>query len=63
MVEYTQITNNLWALTEEGNQIAETGSHEYRVWSALPEAGQPGLSVKDLTVRQTSRRSALAAWH
>ncbi|TXT04966.1 hypothetical protein VHUM_03786 [Vanrija humicola] len=49
MVEYTQITNNLWVLTKEGNEIADTGSHEYRVWAALPEAGQPGLSVKDLT--------------
>ncbi|KAL1407023.1 Phenylalanyl-tRNA synthetase, beta subunit, cytoplasmic [Vanrija albida] len=49
MVEYTQITNNLWALTEEGKQIVASGSHEFRVWSALPVAGQPGLSVKDLT--------------
>ena len=27
------------ALTPEGSQIAQEGSHEARVWSALPEKG------------------------
>jgi len=35
--------------TAEGAQIISDGSHEVRVWAALPEKGQgPPLSVVDL---------------
>nr|ODN92976.1 phenylalanine-tRNA ligase, alpha subunit [Cryptococcus depauperatus CBS 7855] len=40
MVTYKQITTTLYSLTPEGTTIIENGSHEYRVWSALPVEGQ-----------------------
>ncbi|BEI90339.1 uncharacterized protein CcaverHIS019_0304090 [Cutaneotrichosporon cavernicola] len=39
MVDYKQITTNVYGLTEEGAQIAASGSHEFRVWQACPAAG------------------------
>lgn len=57
MIEYTQIQNTVYGLTEEGNQIAASGSHEYRVWNALPAkgAGEP-VTVPELKV-SINRRS------
>lgn len=38
-----------YALTQEGNDIADKGSHEAVVWSVLPLKGQGApLSIKDL---------------
>ncbi|CEQ38798.1 SPOSA6832_00250, partial [Sporobolomyces salmonicolor] len=49
MVTWKQITVDLHALTSEGSQIAQTGSHEYLVWSVLPPAGSDaGLTAKDI---------------
>ncbi|KAK2466316.1 hypothetical protein APHAL10511_001958 [Amanita phalloides] len=39
------------ALTLEGSQIAQEGSHEVRVWSALPEEGQ-GTPVTPARLKQ-----------
>lgn len=51
MIEYTQIQNTVYALTEEGNQIAASGSHEFRVWNALPPKGTGApVSIPDLKV-------------
>jgi phenylalanyl-tRNA synthetase alpha chain len=51
MIEYTQIQNTMYMLSEEGKQIAASGSHEYRVWVALPAkgAGAP-VGVPELKV-------------
>ncbi|GAA5950639.1 hypothetical protein JCM21900_002537 [Sporobolomyces salmonicolor] len=52
MVTWKQITVDLHALTSEGSQIAQTGSHEYLVWSALPPAGSDaGLTAKDIEAK------------
>ncbi|KAL7419069.1 Phenylalanyl-tRNA synthetase, beta subunit, cytoplasmic [Cryptotrichosporon argae] len=49
MVDSTQITTTTYVLTDEGVQIVASGSHEYRVWQALPTkgAGQP-MTVPEL---------------
>ena len=51
MVEYKQITTTSYALAPEGSNIASSGSHEYRVWAALPakNAGVP-VTVPELKV-------------
>lgn len=51
MVDYKQITTNVYGLTEEGSQIAASGSHEFRVWQACPAdgAGEPA-TVPELKV-------------
>lgn len=50
MVEYRQITTTSYALTEEGLGIAASGSHEYRVWGALPAKGGEPVGVPELKV-------------
>lgn len=51
MVDYKQITTNVYGLTEEGSQIAASGSHEYRFWQACPAAGAGApLTVPELKV-------------
>lgn len=52
MIEYTQIMNTVYAPSGEGSQIVESGSHEYRVWAALPTkgTGEP-MGVPELKVR------------
>jgi phenylalanyl-tRNA synthetase alpha chain len=50
MIVYKQITTTSFALTEEGLDIAAKGSHEYRVWEALPAKGGVALSMPDLKV-------------
>lgn len=49
MVVAEQIETKRLELTGEGKQIVENGSHEYRIWEALPETGgieQPVLIKK-----------------
>lgn len=48
MVTQEQITETVYGLTEEGAQIAKEGSHEYRVWEALPPKGGAAVSIPDL---------------
>ncbi|KAF8341638.1 tRNA synthetases class II core domain (F)-domain-containing protein [Cantharellus anzutake] len=49
MITYTTQDFMTYDLTPEGLQLAEEGSHEARVWAALPLTGQgKGLTVKQL---------------
>jgi PheRS DNA binding domain 3 len=48
MVAYEAHEVLSYSLTPEGQQIAEQGSHEARVWAALSEKGGTPVSIKDL---------------
>ncbi|KAL7751354.1 Phenylalanyl-tRNA synthetase, beta subunit, cytoplasmic [Sorochytrium milnesiophthora] len=50
MVSYMPLEAEKWVLTEEGRDIAANGSHEAKVFNAIP-AGQEGLSIADLSAR------------
>lgn len=47
VVAYDTIVTEKWVLTEEGKSIAETGSHEARVYNAVPPEG---ISISELNV-------------
>jgi phenylalanyl-tRNA synthetase alpha chain len=49
MVDYQPLVTEKWILTTEGLSISETGSHEARVYHAIPK-GTDGISIADLTV-------------
>ena len=49
MLDYKPITYEYWRLTSEGEQLAKEGSHEARVFAAIP-AGEEGLEIKQLQV-------------
>ena len=52
MVTYTMQEEVVHALTPEGMQISQQGSHEARVWSAVPaKGGGSSLSIKDLRAK------------
>lgn len=51
MIQYSQHDSQKVLLTEEGRQIAEEGSHEFKVWDAVRKAGK--LDIKDLMVNDT----------
>jgi phenylalanyl-tRNA synthetase alpha chain len=46
MVAYTAHEREIWKLTEEGEEIANTGSHEAKVFNAIPPTG--GILIADL---------------
>ena len=49
MIAYTTHELLSHVLTSEGSQIAQEGSHEARVWAALPAKGEGGpVSAKEL---------------
>ncbi|KAH8550841.1 tRNA synthetases class II core domain (F)-domain-containing protein [Umbelopsis sp. PMI_123] len=50
MVEYKSIEREVWTLTEEGQELAESGSHEARVFDAIP-AGEEGITIPDLQAK------------
>jgi len=52
MITYTTQEEVVHVLTSEGAQIAQEGSHEARVWAAVPtkDQGTP-LSIKDLKAK------------
>lgn len=50
MVDYSSIDREVWTLTEEGQQVAEQGSHEARVFENVP-TGEEGISIAELQVR------------
>ena len=50
VVAYETIVTEKWVLTEEGKSIAETGSHEARVYNAVPPEG---ISISELNVLET----------
>lgn len=41
VIDAEQRTSKHWELTGEGCEIAEQGSHEARVFNAIPEEGMP----------------------
>ncbi|ORY92369.1 tRNA synthetases class II core domain (F)-domain-containing protein [Syncephalastrum racemosum] len=47
MVDYEAIDVEIWTLTEEGQQVAKQGSHEARVFEAIP-AGEEGMPISEL---------------
>ncbi|KAG5460967.1 MAG: LOW QUALITY PROTEIN: tRNA synthetases class II core domain (F)-domain-containing protein [Olpidium bornovanus] len=47
MVAYETIEKEQWYLTEEGSEIAAYGSHEAKVFAAIPSAAE-GITVDDL---------------
>jgi len=49
MVNFKQINIEQHVLTVEGTQIAQSGSHEFRVWAALPPPGsEAGLTAQQI---------------
>ncbi|CAO3687632.1 unnamed protein product [Umbelopsis vinacea] len=50
MVEYKSIEREVWTLTDEGRELAEHGSHEARVFDAVP-AGDEGITIPDLQAK------------
>jgi phenylalanyl-tRNA synthetase alpha chain len=51
MVDYTSIDREAWTLTAEGQQLADQGSHEARVFDAVP-AGEEGIAMADVLVSE-----------
>lgn len=49
MVDFAPIERIVWSLTEEGKQLAKEGSHEARVFEAIPP-GEEGLPIAELQV-------------
>ncbi|RKP08616.1 tRNA synthetases class II core domain (F)-domain-containing protein [Thamnocephalis sphaerospora] len=47
VIEYKPIDRDLWVLTDEGSEIAEHGSHEVKVFNAVP-TGDVGIPVAEL---------------
>ena len=54
MVEYDTNDREEVVLTSEGQQIADEGSHEYKVWDAVKKAGK--LSLKDPALASPSAK-------
>ena len=51
MVQYSTTDTEQVVLTAEGQTICDEGSHEYKVWKAVKDAGK--LELKDLPVSQS----------
>lgn len=51
MVEYKTLDSEQVLLTPEAESIVENGSHEYKVWKAVKDAGK--VSIKELPVGST----------
>ncbi|CAG8439184.1 9997_t:CDS:2 [Ambispora gerdemannii] len=47
MVKYDTIESEFWTLTAEGTEIADTGSHEAKVFEAIP-VGDEGITISEL---------------
>lgn len=58
MVDFAPIERIVWSLTEEGQQLAKEGSHEARVFEAIPP-GEEGLPIAELQVITNSLFSPL----
>ena len=41
VVDVQQVTRKHWELTDEGRDVARTGSHEAKVFNAIPAEGIP----------------------
>lgn len=51
MVVSEQVTVDVHGLTAEGNAIAQNGSHEYLVWSALPSLDGTPLTAQEIQTK------------
>jgi phenylalanyl-tRNA synthetase alpha chain len=51
MVKSEQVNAELHGLTAEGLSIAQNGSHEYLVWSALPPVDGTPLTAKEIEAK------------
>ena len=49
IVNFTINEREKWILTDEGNDIAKSGSHEAKVFYAIPP-GSSGIPMGDLSV-------------
>ncbi|KAI8374735.1 tRNA synthetases class II core domain (F)-domain-containing protein [Radiomyces spectabilis] len=49
MVDYKAIEREVWTLTPEGQQCVDQGSHEARVFAAVP-SGPEGIAITELQV-------------
>lgn len=49
MVKYETIEEEVWLLTDEGNEIANKGSHEAKVFNIIP-IGEEGIAISSLRV-------------
>lgn len=58
MVAYTIHEHEQWTLTAEGLSIAKTGSHEVKVFEAVP-AGAEGITLAELQVRSNVNRTVV----
>ncbi|KAJ2959638.1 hypothetical protein NQZ79_g4910 [Umbelopsis isabellina] len=50
MLEYKAIEREVWTLTDEGRELADSGSHEARVFEAVP-AGEEGITIPELQAK------------
>ena len=51
MIAFEPIEGETWVLTPEGSEIADTGSHEAKVYEAVP-AGSKGIEISELQVNE-----------
>jgi phenylalanyl-tRNA synthetase alpha chain len=52
MITFKQVNLDQTVLTAEGVSIAQSGSHEYRVWSVLPPpTAEQGLTAKEIEAK------------
>lgn len=45
IIKVEQYTNKYWELTDEGKDVAANGSHEARVYNAVPPEGIPQAQI------------------
>lgn len=50
MVVSEPVKSTKWELTEEGNLVAEKGSHEAVLYRSIPENGMPQAEVMKVTL-------------
>ena len=50
MIIYNALEREIWTLTTEGKEMANTGSHEAKVFEAIPP-GKTGISISELQVK------------
>lgn len=48
MIDYDTLDFDEWFLTDEGTEIVECGSHEVKVFNAVPNGA--GIDINDLQV-------------
>ncbi len=49
MIDFDFVVHERWVLSEEGAEVAAKGSHEARVFKAVP-TGPEGIAIPELVV-------------